>query len=179
MKRKLALQKQEIQNNLITSIAKVDLYELSEKEIQDSTTFILENLNRKKLRKAILDAIEDLSGVSAPNLVANPQWIAMDNQKRLEIIYKLLSTLRYIEKDFRIFRTKRNQLDTDHEFQFLSTMQDLCKGIVKYAELKHTEVEDQMYQPNLLDIMNGITTKEQKKQLKLEEQRERKLLGGK
>jgi len=176
MKNELIIKRNGNQYNLIASLSELKLYELSEEQINTSTTFIIENISRKKLRKAVLDAIEDLSGVAAPNSVANPAWIALDNQRRLELIYQLLSNFRFIEKDIRILKTKRNSVDPDFEYRFLSTLQNLCRGVVTYAKLKSTELEDSLYQPNLLDIMNGITTKEQKKELKLKEEEERKLL---
>lgn len=165
------------QTNLIPIIANTDIYDLTEEELENSVTLILENINKKKLRKSVLDAIEDLSGVTAPNEVANPKWIALDNQKRLEIINRLLSQLRYTEKDIKILKTKRNMVDYDYEFRFLENIKSLCKGIIEYVELKQSELEDSLFQPNLLDIMHGIKTKEQKKQLKLNEEN-RKLLKG-
>lgn len=163
--------------NLILYISQTDIINFNQEQIYGYTQYIIDNIKVNKLEKETLRIIEDLSGVAEPRLEADMNYIGHDNQKRLAIINQLVSNLQLIKKDIKNLK-KKATIDEDYILSFLMRMKEICNAILKYGILKSTEVEEQRYQPNALDILNGITTLEQKKKLTLKQKEKQEWLEG-
>lgn len=75
----------------------LEVSEMTEEQIEFTTDFIIKNIKLNKLEELIADIVKDLSGVGTPSWNADMGYIAMDNQKRLEIIYSLTNDFQIVK----------------------------------------------------------------------------------
>lgn len=157
------MNKQEL---IIYEMKEISLYDLEEEEVMTVANNVVKSININKLRKNITGACLKLSGVTPPGFLADAKWIALDNQKRLEIIWKMIDSFEKFEADIKNLRGKRKSWledkndNFDYIFQFLLTTKDLISSIYDYGDFRAKEVE------------------ENKKQALLQKERFKMLLGG-
>lgn len=154
------------QDLIIYEMKELSLYDLEEEQVMTVANNVVTSININKLRKNINGACLKLSGVAPPSFLADAKWIALDNQKRLEIIYKMLDSFEKFEADIKNLRGKRKAWlqdkndNFDYIFQFLLNTKDLISSIYDYGDFRAKEVE------------------EDKKQALLQKEKFKLLLGG-
>lgn len=143
---------------IIRKINNIDIYDLEEEQIFELKDTIVKNVNLKQLRESVNKAVLNLSGVGDPTWNADLNFIALDNQKRLNIIYMLISNLEMFE--ISVSNIKKNKygcaMDSEQSLRFLGIAKDLVDTIIKFGEFKM----DEAYQ-NKLEL-------EENKRLELE-----------
>ena len=143
---------------IIRKINNIDIYDLEEEQIFELKDTIVKNVNLKQLRESVNKAVLNLSGVGDPTWNADLNFIALDNQKRLNIIYMLISNLEMFE--ISVSNIKKNRygcaMDSEQSLRFLGITKDLVDTIIKFGEFKM----DEAYQ-NKLEL-------EENKRLELE-----------
>lgn len=143
---------------IIRKINNIDIYDLEEEQIFELKDTIVKNVNLKQLRESVNKAVLNLSGVGDPTWNADLNFIALDNQKRLNIIYMLISNLEMFE--ISVSNIKKNKygcaMDSEQSLRFLGITKDLVDTVIKFGEFKM----DEAYQ-NKLEL-------EENKRLELE-----------
>lgn len=122
------------------------LYELETDEIKELSKFISDNINLKVLERAITKATLKLSGVSGPSFMADAKWLALDNQKRLELIYMLTNNFQLLKADLSNYRKNKFDLKDNPEglLNFILNTREILKTVQKYQEFRIEEkVENQ------------------------------------
>mgnify|MGYP000096115579 CR=1 FL=1 len=136
------------QDLIIYEMKEISLYDLEEEQVMILANNLVKSINLSKLNKAVTGACRNLSGVTPPSFLADARWIALDNQKRLEIIWKMLDSFEKFEADIKNLRGKRKHWlqdindNFDYIFQFLLNTKDLISSISEYGEFKANEVEE-------------------------------------
>lgn len=132
---------------IIRKINNIDIYDLEEEQIFELKDTIVKNVNLKQLRESVNKAVLNLSGVGDPTWNADLNFIALDNQKRLNIIYMLISNLEMFE--ISVSNIKKNRygcaVDSEQSLRFLGITKDLVDTIIKFGEFKI----DEAYQSKL------------------------------
>lgn len=127
---------------IIRKINNIDIYGLEEEQIFELKDTIVKNVNLKQLRESVNKAVLNLSGVGDPTWNADLNFIALDNQKRLNIIYMLISNLEMFE--ISVSNIKKNKygcaMDSEQSLRFLGITKDLVDTIIKFGEFKMDEV---------------------------------------
>lgn len=155
------------QDLIIYEMKEISLYDLEDDQVMTLATNFVKSINLSKLNKAVTNACIKLSGVTPPSFLADARWIALDNQKRLEIIWKMLDSFNKFEADIKNLRGRRKNwlqdknVNFDYIFQFLLNTKDLISSVSEYGEFKANEVE------------------ENRKQALLQKEKFKLLLGGK
>lgn len=143
---------------IIRKINNIDIYDLEDEQIFELKDTIVKNVNLKQLRESVNKAVLNLSGVGDPTWNADLNFIALDNQKRLNIIYMLISNLEMFE--ISVSNIKKNRygcaMDSEQSLRFLGITKDLVNTVIKFGEFKM----DEAYQ-NKLEL-------EENKRLELE-----------
>lgn len=143
------------QDLIIYEMKEISLDDLEEGQIMELANNLVNAININKLSKAVKEACKKLSGVTPPSFLADARWIALDNQKRLEIIWKMLDSIERVEADFKNLRGKRKNWlqkesdNFDYIFQFLLNTKELIQSIYEYGEFKAKEVEEDKKQAML------------------------------
>ena len=75
---------------ILYKLNKLEISELTDEEQNELAKLLVDEVNIKKLEEQIKDLILWLSSAAPPSFGADARYIALDNQKRLEIIHKLL-----------------------------------------------------------------------------------------
>lgn len=124
----------------------IDLYELNVDQIFELRDLLMNNVKMDKLEEAITKVSMNLSGVAGPSFMADAVWLALDNQKRLEIIWKLLDGYTQFRSYTRNFkRNKQNCLNNDESsLTYLFKFKDLVNGIIEYSEFKIKEQQENL-----------------------------------
>lgn len=124
------------------------LYSMEAPEIKELSKYISDNINLKALERAITKATLNLSGVAGPSFMADAKWIALDNQKRLELVYMLTNNFQLLKSDLNNFRRNKSNLQENTEglFGFILNTKDLLETIQKYQEFKVEEAIDNQKQ---------------------------------
>lgn len=143
---------------IIRKINNIDIYDLEDEQVFELKDTIVKNVSLKQLRESVNKAILNLSGVGDPTWNADLNFIALDNQKRLNIIYMLTNNLEIFESS--VSNMKKNKygcaMDSEQSLRFLGITKDLVDTIIKFGEFKR----DEAYQ-NKLEL-------EESKRLELE-----------
>ena len=126
---------------IIRKINNIDIYDLEDEQIFELKDTIVKNVNLKQLRESVNKAVLNLSGVGDPTWNADLNFIALDNQKRLNIIYMLISNLEMFE--ISVSNIKKNKygcaMDSEQSLRFLGITKDLVDTIIKFGEFKMDE----------------------------------------
>lgn len=124
------------------------LYEMTDPEIKELAKYISDNINLKALERAITKATLNLSGVGGPSFMADAKWLAMDNQKRLELIYMLTNNFQLFKGNLTNYR--RNKLDlqnnTEGLLRFILTLKNLFKTTIDFQDFKLEEHKENIKQ---------------------------------
>lgn len=124
----------------------INLIELEGKEIEEVCEIMMKNINIKKLEEKIHDLILDLSGVAPPSFGADACYIALDNQKRLEISHQLLLYCDSVKSYFKYLKKNRKQSDLEQKYDFLVYLQKLAENILEYGKYKEDDIKTQIQQ---------------------------------
>lgn len=108
---------------ILKEMKNTDLYDLQEDEVVTLQQNIISNVNLNKMREQVETACRNLSQVTPPCFGADLKYIALDNQERLELIFKLLDGFSKFEKDVKCFRRKeiihrRRRLENGYRNRF-------------------------------------------------------------
>ena len=139
-----------------------DLNELTEYEIEELSNLIISSVNLKQLRLSVDNACKILSGVGEPCFGADLKFIALDNQARLTLIYKLLDGYSYLESSIKnLKRNKHNCRENfDFIYSFVSNTIDLLKTVKDYEIFRFNEKNENIKYLNSNKI-NLITDSEE------------------
>ncbi len=129
---------------ILQEIKNMDLADLQEKEVIALQQNIISNVNLNKMREQVETACRDLSQVTPPSFGADLRYIALDNQERLELIFKLLDGFSKFEKDVKCFRKNKYNCNNNYEhiFNFLLSTQDLVNAVLDHSNFKIKEWEE-------------------------------------
>lgn len=129
---------------ILKEIKNTDLYNLQEDEVVALQKNIISNVNLNKMREQVETACRNLSQVTPPCFGADLKYIALDNQERLELIFKLLDRFNKFEKDVKCFRRNKCNCNNNHEyiFNFLLNTQDLINAVLDHSDFKIKEWEE-------------------------------------
>lgn len=133
---------------IIKEINSVDLDNMTGEQLNELKEYIVSNINISKLNEAITKSCLNLSQVAPPSFMADAVWLALDNQKRLDIIYKLMNNFNFIKDDVKNFRKNKNNCNDniDYVYSFLSRTKDLVESIIEFGEFKHEEYKENIKQ---------------------------------
>ena len=130
---------------IIYEVKNLDLYNLENEQLEQITNDILTNVNISKLEEKINQVILKLSGVGEPSFGADIKYIALDNQKRLNLIYMLSYNFNLFKFDVRYLKRHKNDSSIDSEklSSFLFKTKDIINTILDYGEFTLKEQEEQ------------------------------------
>lgn len=133
---------------IIKEINNVDLCDLTEEQVIELKQNIVSNVNISKLNEAVTNACMNLSLVGPPSFMADAVYIAIDNQRRLDIIYKLINNFNLFKNDVKNFKKNKNNCNNnyDYMFNFLSNTKDLVESVVEFGEFKQDKHKENMKQ---------------------------------
>lgn len=137
---------------IIYEMNSLDICDLTSDQIDTLATNILNNVNIKQLEEKVHEVILKLSGVGEPTWDADMNYIALDNQKRLSLIYMLMYNMDLFKADVKNLKANKLGCRNDEEkvFNFISRTKDLIESIVNYGEFSAKEQAEQ--QKYLADI---------------------------
>ena len=131
------------ENELIIRASATNVYELSQTELQELAVEISHKINISKFRSKIMKVIMDLSHVGSPNLCSNAREIAIEDEKRLELIYQLTYNLSIFEGW--VNNVRKNKYDCINNYDAMCEMllktQDLMRTVIKYSDFKKSEIQ--------------------------------------
>lgn len=129
---------------ILQEIKNMELSDLQEEEVIALQQNIISNVNLNKMREQVESACRNLSQVTPPRDGADLRYIALDNQERLELIFKLLDSFTMFEKDVKLFRRNKNNCNNNYEyiFSFLLRTQDLVNAVIDHSDFKVKEWEE-------------------------------------
>ena len=131
------------ENELIIRSSAINVYELSQTELKELAVEISHKINISKFRSKIMKVIMDLSHVGSPNLCSNTREIAIDDEKRLELIYQLTYNLSIFEGW--VNNVRKNKYDCINDYDAMCEMllktQDLMRTVIKYSDFKKSEIQ--------------------------------------
>lgn len=129
---------------IISEFNNIDLYSLNDNQVKYLAANIIEKINLTQLKEEVMKTCLKLTGVGEPTWNADVKFIALDNQKRLELTYLLLNNFNLFEKDVKNFR--RNKLkcreNDEYIFNFLFKTKDLISSIIEYGEFRVKELKE-------------------------------------
>lgn len=133
---------------IIKEINSIDIYDLTEGQVIELKQNIVSSVNISKLNEAVEKACMNLSQVGPPSFMADAVYIALDNQKRLDIIYGLINNFNLFKNDVKNFRKNKNNCNENYDyiFNFISNTKDLVESIVQFGEFKQEEYKENMKQ---------------------------------
>ena len=131
------------ENEIIIRASATNVYELSQSELTSLALEISHKINISKFRGKIMEVIMDLSHVSSPNIYSDGREIAIEDEKRLELIYQLTYNLRMFEGW--VNNVRKNKYDCIDNYDAMCEMllktQDLMKTVIKYSNFKMDEMQ--------------------------------------
>lgn len=144
---------------VIYEVKNLDLYNLEHEQLEQITNDILTNVNMSKLEEKINQVILKLSGVGEPSFGADIKYIALDNQKRLNLIYMLSYNFNLFKADVKYLKRHKNDTSIDSEklLSFLFKTKDIINTILDYGEFTLKEQEEQLKYLNDVNkrLLNG------------------------
>lgn len=133
---------------IIRKMNEISISDLTPEELIQLKDQVIDNVNIKQLKEAVNKACINLSNVGEPTWNADIEFIADDNQKRLNIICLLLQNLNLFESY--TSNMKKNKYgcadDIEKVYSYISTTKELIDTVVKYGEFKQQEYIDTIKQ---------------------------------
>ncbi len=153
---------------IIKNINNIDIDLLSTEDLVELKDCVVNTINLSKLNEDIAKACMNLSQVGPPSFMADVVYIAMDNQKRLDIIYMLMNNFNLFKNDVKNFKRNKNDCNDNIEYvySFLGRTQSLIKSIIDFGDFKKNEYEENQKQVKLNAERVEKLQKEQQKRLK-------------
>lgn len=139
----------------------IDIDDLTEEQRMITANYLVSNVNIRKLEDEIHKCILNLSGVGGPSFGADISWLALDNQKRLELVHQLLYYLDIFKSDIKYLKKNLNKtyIDDEQIYSFLYYAKDLIRTILQYGQFKQDSIKEQLKQiedrNKLLELLNG------------------------
>lgn len=141
---------------IIYEFHQLDILDLTEEQQLQLAQDLISDVNISQLEDKIHECILKLSSVGGPSFGADAVYIALDNQKRLELVHQLLyyldifkSDVKHLKKEFK----KYNYIDGEKIYGFLYYTKDLINTIYDYSEYRKEDIETQLKQ---LEEQNNI-----------------------
>lgn len=129
---------------ILQEMKSVDLFDLQEEQVIALQQNIVSKVNLNKMREQVESACKNLSQVTPPRDGADLRYIALDNQERLELIFKLLNSFTMFEQNVKCFRRNKSNSNNNYEyiFDFLLGTQDLVNAVLDHSDFKIKEWEE-------------------------------------
>lgn len=135
----------------------MEIYGLTAEQIVDLSLELIKNMNMNKLEEQIHEVILKLSGVGGPSFGADTVYIALDDQKRLELIHQLLYYFDIIKAKSKYIKKHLNDYDLDDIcFDYLWNTKQLVDNIFEYGKYKKEDLETQIKQ--LYEVSSVLKT---------------------
>ena len=136
---KKKLKKADSNMQLMIVSQNLEVSEMTEEQIEFTTDFIVKNIKLNKLEELITDIVKDLSSVGAPTWNADMEYIAMDNQKRLEIIYSLTNDFQIVKNWVKNLKKNKYKCyeDFDKKYSLVDYTVRLFKTIISVPRFKY------------------------------------------
>lgn len=133
---------------IISEMKQINIYDLNDDEVRVLAANIIENINLKQLKEEVIKTCLKLTGVGSPSLGCDVKFIALDNQRRLELTHMLLSNFDLFESYVKNFKRNKSNCreNDDYIFNFLYKTKDLVDTIIDYGEFRLKEKEDNQKQ---------------------------------
>ena len=156
---------------IICAFNKITTSDLFCMELEEQATMLKEivhNININDLEDKIHEVILKLSGVGGPCFGADAVELALDNQKRLELIYSLLYNFDIIKSYTKQFKKEiRNntydKLLDDRTYSYLRYVHDLVETIFDYGNYKQESVKKELLaikkREELMELLSKIDIK--------------------
>lgn len=138
---------QDKNNSLLIKLSKInDLDTLEENQIYEVVETISNTINIAGLKRSINNVCMKLSRIGPPCFGADMEYLALDNQKRLDLIFSLLDSCTKIELNVKNFR--RNKFNCreniDYLYNFITDTIDTLKAVENYKSFKIQEYKENM-----------------------------------
>lgn len=157
---------------IIYGMSGMEIYDLTPEQTVDLSLELIKNMNMNKLEEQLHEVILKLSGVGGPSFGADVVYIALDNQKRLELIHQLLYYFDIIKAKSKYIKRHLDDYDLDDIcLNYLWNTKQLVDNIYEYGKYKKEDLETQIrqlhevpsilktlaeYQPNIkLELMDS------------------------
>lgn len=134
---------------IIYEFHQLDILDLTEEQQLQLAQDLIRNVNISQLEDKIHECILKLSSVGGPSFGADVVYIALDNQKRLELVHQLLyyldifkADVKHLKKEFK----KEHYIDGEKIYGFLHYTKDLINTIYDYSEYRKEDIEIQLKQ---------------------------------
>lgn len=129
---------------VMKELKELDVYELEAEQIILVAANIIDKLNLKKLEDDIIAACLKLTGVGAPCFGADMEFIALDNQKRLDLTYMLLDNFQQIKKMISNLKRNKQQCRENEDliFSLVLKTKEIIDTIVDYGNFIYEENEE-------------------------------------
>lgn len=130
---------------IIYEVNSLDITDLTSEQIDTLASNIINTVNIKQLEEKVHEVILKLSRVGDPTLDADIEYIAMDNQQRLNLIYMLMYNMDLFKYDVK--NLKHNRLgcreDSDKIYSFIYRTKELIQSIMNYGQFSYKEYQEQ------------------------------------
>lgn len=148
----------------------LDIYELTDEQIEIIVDNLLKSINIKKLEEQIHKVTLKLAQVGSPKFGAKIQPLLDEDEDRLRLIYLLNHNLDIFKANFKVLKANKYGCRDDGEkvFGFLSNTKDIVETIYKYGEFTIKQKEEQAKE----------LAKAQEEWLLFMQEKERRNLGG-
>ena len=150
---------------IIYEVNQLDITDLTDEQLNYVTDVITDNINIKELEDKIHECILNLTGVGGPNFGADATYIALDNQKRLELVHQLLYYLDIVKgytQNFKKHKRKNTYIDSEQRISFL--VKDFVNTIWNYGEYKEFDKQEQIRQLEEAKQIRMLQLEEEHKQ---------------
>lgn len=146
-------------DKLILYTQSLDLYNMTEKELQETVDYVISSVSITKFRRTINSACKYLSGVTEPRFMADLDFIWKDNQQRLNLIWRLLDYAESFESYIKNIKTNKQncRANNDYMFGFLDKTCDVLKTVndVNKFQLKEFEENQKAIEENNKKLLRG------------------------
>lgn len=152
----------------ISEFMNLDLYDLESNQIEMVKDEIVRNIKLDKLQDAVERAILDLSGVGEPSFGADLKFIALDNQKRLNLIWMLQDSFKNFKETTKNLRKNKFDCNSNNEliFNYILKLKEMLQNVIDYGDFKIEEYNENMKYLNELEKQRKL--KEQENYILLE-----------
>lgn len=127
-------------------IMNLNLYNLEEKEIQDTKKKLLKYVNIPKIQEKVKQAILNLSRNEETGAKTNTLYIeTLDSRTKLDLIYEIMDkfeTFKLQTSNLSKYKSSSNN-DNQYILSYLLTAQEILKTIYEYSEYKTSEPQAQ------------------------------------
>lgn len=136
------------QDLILYEFHNLDIYDLTDQQIIQIKNDLINNVKLNKLEEKIREVTLNLSQVGAPAFMSDAKYIALDNQKRLDLIFMLINNFALFKTATKNLKNNKNNCNNNDEYilNYLFKTKDLINTIWEYGEFKLEEAKENQKQ---------------------------------